>query len=137
MVGRAIRHASKGRGGRAQQILAVLLTYFAITTSYIVVYVYHATTDARPAAVAESGGQSDRAPAEVSESKPGAAIAAAVLYLLMLAAVAPFLTLGSSGISGLIGLFIIFIGLQRAWRLTGRSEILIMGPYQVDPAQAQ
>jgi hypothetical protein len=49
--------------------------------------------------------------------------------LLLLAAVAPFLSLGS-GISGLISLFIIFIGLQRAWRLTGRSEILVMGPYE-------
>src|SRR5450759_4931832 len=35
MVGKAIRHASYGRGGRPQQILAVALTYFAITTSYI------------------------------------------------------------------------------------------------------
>src|SRR5664280_5720 len=33
MVGKAIRHASYGRGGRAQQILAVTLTYFA-TVSY-------------------------------------------------------------------------------------------------------
>ncbi len=55
--------------------------------------------------------------------------------LLLLAAVAPFLSLGSSGVSGLISIFIIFIGLQRAWRLTGRSEILLMGPYPVEAAQ--
>src|SRR5581483_5107258 len=41
MVGKAIRHASNGMGGRPQQILAVVLTYFAITTSYLVVYIYH------------------------------------------------------------------------------------------------
>src|SRR5580704_8454639 len=32
MVGKAIRYASRGLGGRPQQILAVALTYFAITT---------------------------------------------------------------------------------------------------------
>src|SRR5450755_2392820 len=41
MVGKAIRHASNGLGGRPQQILAVMLTYFAITTSYIPVLFYH------------------------------------------------------------------------------------------------
>jgi hypothetical protein len=40
MVGKAIRHGSHGRGGRPQQILAVVLTYFAITTSYIPVLIY-------------------------------------------------------------------------------------------------
>jgi hypothetical protein len=127
MVGRAIRHASHGRGGRAQQVLAVALTYFAITTSYIPVYVYHAVKESRAAAPR----QADVAPA-VAENVP---VGATVVYLLMLAAVAPFLRLGSSGLSGLIGLFIIFIGLQRAWRLSGRSEIPILGPYPVEAAQ--
>jgi len=36
----------------------------------------------------------------------------------------------TSGVSGIISLFIIFIGLKQAWRLTGRSGILLMGPYQ-------
>ena len=27
---------------------------------------------------------------------------------------------------------ILFIGMQRAWRMTGRSDILITGPYAVD-----
>ena len=40
MVGNAIRHASNGLGGRPQQILAVTLTYFAISTSYIPVMIY-------------------------------------------------------------------------------------------------
>ncbi len=51
MVGKAIRHASHGRGGRPQQILAVLFTYFAITTSYIAVFVYHAVSDAKAKAI--------------------------------------------------------------------------------------
>jgi hypothetical protein len=55
-----------------------------------------------------------------------------VFYLLLLALAAPFL--GLTSISGLITLFIIYIGLKRAWMLTGRSNILVMGPYEPSPA---
>jgi hypothetical protein len=127
MVGKAIRHASNGLGGRPQQILAVTLTYFAITTSYIPVFVYQRIK--HPHTVAQSGQTEVRSDDGAPASRPPVSVTRAILFLLMLAAVAPFLSLGS-GISGLISLFIIFIGLQRAWRLTGRSEILVMGPYE-------
>jgi hypothetical protein len=132
MVGKAIRHASNGLGGRPQQILAVTLTYFAITTSYIPVFIYRIAK--RPPAVVQSGqaavpaapGAATRNPVVL---RPRISIGRIVMSLLMLAAVAPFLSL-RSGFSGIISLFIIFIGLQRAWRLTGRTEILVMGPYR-------
>lgn len=130
MVGKAIRHASNGLGGRAQQVLAVVLTYFAITTSYIPVVVYH--TLKNPKQLSQSQ-QQTRGTVSTPDSgaKAGAAFGRLFLLLLMLATVAPFLML-KAGVSGLISLFIIFIGLQRAWRLTAKSEILVMGPY--DPA---
>jgi len=59
---------------------------------------------------------------------------AAVLILLIIAAAAPFMSL-TSGVSGLISLFIIFIGLRQAWKLTERREILLMGPYPVETPQ--
>jgi hypothetical protein len=127
MVGKAIRHASYGRGGRPQQILAVALTYFAITTSYIPVFLYHGATVAQT----KSAPVSSSAPAEV---RPRMSFGAAVLFLLMIAAIAPFMSL-TSGVSGLISLFIIFIGLRQAWKLTERREILLMGPYPVEAAQ--
>src|ERR1039457_1267879 len=107
MVGKAIRHGSYGRGGRRQQILAVLLTYFAITTSYIPVGLYQ---DAREE-------QTNNAP--ISSSAPRAArprmpFATVALFLLVLAAVGPFVSL-TSGFSAWISLFILFIGLQYAW----------------------
>jgi hypothetical protein len=58
----------------------------------------------------------------------------AILVLLLLFAAAPFFGL-TTGVSGLISLLIIFIGLRQAWRLTGRSQILLMGPYESSPAQ--
>ena len=126
MVGKAIRVGSKGLGGRPQQILAVLLTYFAITTSYIPVY-FH---------------QLAKNPAKMEQAKQGAptveppriGVVGAIVTLLLLFAAAPFFGL-TEGIGGLISLFIIFIGLRQAWTLTGRSEILVMGPYETTPAQ--
>jgi hypothetical protein len=129
MVGKAIRHASYGLGGRPQQILAVTLTYFAITTSYIPVILYQAAKN--PQRVEQQQAQTKAAPAE---ARPRVAASGLVLYLLMIAAIAPFLSL-TSGISGLISLFILFIGLQRAWKLTERSGILLMGPYTAEAPQ--
>jgi hypothetical protein len=131
MVGKAIRHASYGRGGRPQQILAVILTYFAITTSYIPVVLYHAAKNPRRAEVRQMEPPIAGAPAQAA---PRVNLSGIALYLLMLAAIAPFLQL-TSGFGGLISLFIIFIGLMRAWKMTGRTEILLMGPYQVEAAQ--
>ena len=127
MVGKAIRHGSYGRGGRPQQILTVALTYFAITTSYIPVVLYQ---NARVV-------QTKNAP--ISSSAPRAArprmpFAAVALFLLVLTAVGPFVSL-TSGISAWISLFILFIGLRYAWKLTARSEIPLMGPYHAEAAQ--
>jgi hypothetical protein len=135
MVGKAIRHASYGHGGRRQQILAVVLTYFAITTSYIPVILYHAATNPRVA----QGGQAQTPDAPASSDAPAKArprmsFGTAALFLLVLTAVAPFLSL-TSGVSAWISLFIIFIGLQYAWKLTARREIVLTGPYQAEAPQ--
>jgi hypothetical protein len=127
MVGKAIRHASRGLGGRPQQILAVLLTYFAISFSYVGVAVAHtakANAARQTTAVA--------APAAVNPADGGAHQTVAVGSLFALAwlgLAAPFLALADP--MNLISLFIIFIGLRQAWVLTGRSAIVITGPYQV------
>ena len=128
MVGRAVRHGSHGLGGRPQQILAVVLTYFAITTSYLPVFVYQAIKN--PTALHQP--KQSETPA-VAEKKPKVSLGQALFILFLLFAAAPFLSL-TQGVGALITLFIIFIGLQRAWRLTARSEILIMGPYELEPA---
>jgi hypothetical protein len=117
MVGRAIRYASPG--GRPQQIMAVVLTYLAISTSYVPVGIYH-LVKSKPA-------KSASAPA-VTTAKPTATPGAAIGMLLVFAVAGPFMTLTNA--SGLISLVIIFFGLQRAWRMTGRPDIVISGPYQ-------
>jgi hypothetical protein len=130
MVGKAVRAGSRGLGGRAQQILAVLLTYFSITTSYVAVGFYQLAKnpqqtlqDAKKSASKDAASPSDTT---ANDSKPPSVVGL-ILFLLMLLVAAPFFGLGSIG--GFISLFIIFIGLRQAWRLTARSEILVTGPY--------
>jgi hypothetical protein len=124
MVGKAIRTGGYGVGGRPQQILAVALTYFAISMSFfpagIFIGVKHAAAKKNSPAAA---------PAVPEPVKPPISVGKAVAGLLILAAISPFLELGSSPVGGLISLFILFIGLQRAWALTAGHEILVTGPY--------
>ena len=137
MVGKAIRHACGGLGGRPQQIMAVLLTYFAISTSFIPVAIYNVTkhrlkpTVSAPAGAFRKPGQAQPlAPPSAPSNQPvppAKSLGVALLLLLGLAVAAPFLSLSSVG--GFISLFIIFVGLQRAWRMTGRVDIPITGPY--------
>ena len=128
MVGRAVRHGSGGLGGRPQQIMAVVLTYFAITTSYLPVFVYQSIKN--PSSVQQAR-QTDTP--QCRSRSPRCRFAQAIVMLILIFAAAPFLSL-TQGLGALITLFIIFIGLQRAWRLTARSEILIMGPYELESA---
>lgn len=137
LVGKAIRIGSKGLGGRPQQILAVLLTYFAITTSYIPVYIYEVAKNPKLLEKSKQSAAKDAPPAPaVQEARkpPRVGVLGGLVILVLLFAAAPFFAL-TRGIGGFISLFIIFIGLQQAWRLTGRSEILVMGPYERTPAQ--
>jgi DNA-directed RNA polymerase subunit RPC12/RpoP len=130
MVGKAIRAGGYGIGGRPQQILAVALTYFAISTSFIPALVFTGMKKGftqRSAATKNPSAQPAAAPVPKPEKalSPGKAVAG----LLVLATISPFLELASSPVGGLISLFIIFIGLQRAWALTAGHEILVTGPY--------
>jgi hypothetical protein len=131
MVGKAIRHASNGLGGRPQQILAVTLTYFAISTSYIPVMVYQywksPAAQQRVEQKQQEAQSARQAPIKSAGEFPGALL----FGMLALAAIGPFLVLQNSFVSGLISLFILFIGMQRAWRMTGRTDILLTGPYAV------
>ncbi|MEO8593387.1 MAG: hypothetical protein ABI759_08695 [Candidatus Solibacter sp.] len=137
MVGKAIRHGSKGMGGRPQQILAVLLTYFSISSSYVVVMIHEITTN--PSIVEKSKANANPGAAagqkgEITSAGERPAGGVLLISALTLIAAAPFFGL-SQGISGFISLFIIFIGLQRAWQMTGRRQIPVMGPYPVEAAQ--
>jgi hypothetical protein len=129
MVGKAIRYGSYGLGGRPLQILALTLTYFAISTSIVPALFF---TGMKKAVAARSAAKSQSASAalpKVQPAKPVISPVKALAGLVVLVIISPFLELRSSPVGGLISLFILFIGLQRAWAMTARHEILVTGPY--------
>ena len=136
LIGKAVRKGSRDPGGRGQQILAVALTYFAISVANVPVFIYQMrkAPAEKSAKQADTGKDSDTkgVPAvQQEEQKPGPVLLAAILLGFGLAS--PFIIAYSSPGSGLISLVILFFGMQRAWAITARSEILVVGPYQVEP----
>jgi hypothetical protein len=110
MVGKAMMAGSKGIGGRRYQIAAVLLTYAAVSMAIIPVIlspVFHSGT--RMISVGALG------------------------QLAFIGLASPFLAL-QNGIHGVIGLVILSVGIQIAWRITaGKPGTGIIGPFSTTP----
>jgi hypothetical protein len=108
LVGGAVRRGSGGRGGRGYQVLAVVLTYLAVSANYVPdLY--------RGALAGEHGAEIPRA------------VALVVACAFSLAV--PFLT----GISSIIGLLIIAFALWEAWRINRHRPLVFNGPYRLPP----
>jgi hypothetical protein len=120
LVGKAMRKGSGGAGGRKFQIVAVLLTYAAITTSYVP----RVIIDLRHQQAAKKS-----APTEEVESPTPAKMVSAIAILVAFCLAAPFLGIASG--SGILGAFIIVIGLLQAWRAMAVNKAVIVGPYSV------
>jgi hypothetical protein len=159
LVGKAMLKGSNGFGGRRYQVTAALLTYAAVSMAAVPVIIHqvsqhkHNQTQVRPQGVPSQSvvpGQSS-APTPDShpsltvtpspESKPERPVAAVpekpkprmgagkALGLLALVGLAsPFLEL-SDPLHGIIGLVILFVGMQIAWKMTGRPKLIIDGPF--------
>ena len=130
MVGKAIRAGSYGIGGRPQQLLAVGLTYFAISTSFIPASFFLGAKQAYGAKKATKGQRaSPLIQDETTTTTETISTGKAIAGLLVFSVISPFLELRTSPAGGLISLFILFVGLQRAWAMTARHEIIVTGPY--------
>ena len=102
MVGKAVNAASGGRGGRAYQILAVVITWVACTSAYL--------------------------PLLAAEMNSAEASGAAVWIVAEgLALVLPFLSITQSP----IGLVILGVGVWQAWTLNRRVTLQFSGPHAV------
>jgi hypothetical protein len=126
MVGKAVLLGSRGCRGRRFQILAVLLTYGAITTSYIPEIV---TGIAQAQVKRQNAQKAAGQPVTVSGVRKitPAQLVVGLVAIVTLSLIAPFLLLTQG--TGFIGLIIIGIGLMQAWRLTQPDDAAIMGPY--------
>lgn len=108
MVGKSIRAGAGGQGGLKLQILAVALTYLAITFGPLLYIVY----------------------------KNGGIPLGAIPTLFSFAIRLPFLELQANFVSGLLNIVILAFGLVQAWRYTKGSPHELLGPFQAGTSHA-
>jgi hypothetical protein len=142
VVGGAVRKGSNGRGGWRYQALAIFLTYTAIVSSYVPFIIEGMRQDAAQVAPADSSASAvppatsgDSVATTAATTAAAAPIGVLALLVALVALVAilyatPFLM----GIENLIGLLIIGFALYEAWKLNGKTELRITGPYRVADA---
>lgn len=111
IVGKAMRMGSGGVGGRRYQVVAVLLTYLAVSMSAV------------PIALYQSG--------RIHHIQ----VAQALGRLVWLGIASPILELRDTA-SGLIGLVILFVGIRFAWRFTAGQSLQVSGPFTAASADA-
>jgi hypothetical protein len=137
LVAKAIMKGSNGIGGRRYQIAAVLLTYAAISLASIPILISYgikqrnanthqsaAGTQPQPSASANGLDTQPSSPAPAKKINWTAAIG----QLAFFGIASPFLQLRDP-LHGAIGLFILFIGLRIAWKLTTARRLSVDGPY--------
>lgn len=160
MVGWGVRRGAAG-GGRRYQVLAVVLTYFAVGLAYTPLLLREAMKGAGAsdstaaiandsAVVSLAGDPSDDVTAPLSEAavaldsvgttSPGKALAIGIPLLLggsiLFIFALPVIAVLGSLPSGLISAFIIGIGMHQAWKMTGAQLATITGPYRLGDADA-
>jgi len=138
-VGKAVRKGSRGRGGWKYQTLAMVLTYLSITTSYVPIVAKdfvqgannHAAKTAGTSATDSPVGRQGTDAAATSGSPAKSSLTAPVALLAFLALmwgfalIAPFL----AGVSNIMGIIIIGIGLYEAWKFNRR--VVATGPFRL------
>jgi len=112
MVGTGMMNGSRGVGGRRYQVASVLLTYFAVSLAGVLDMLW------------EVGRRGDDVAAYLPHH---------IVLLVALLIAGPFIyLLGSLG-GGLLGLLILFFGMQAAWRITkGGSGYIHLPRYNPD-----
>ncbi|MEO8125958.1 MAG: hypothetical protein ABJF23_07875 [Bryobacteraceae bacterium] len=106
VVGRSVSVGSYHWGGALYQAIAMALTYVAICVEYV------------PA---------------ILNSVKGHHSVSLIITAFVISLAAPFLILFDRGLSGILGLFIIAIGLYEAWKLNKRGVREVAGPYPIAP----
>jgi hypothetical protein len=140
LVGKAMIKGSNGIGGRRYQIVAVLLTYAAVSTAAIPVWIHYSgerkQNQSQKGAQANQSAESDSDSGALKEqtARPKPSFAAAVGTLVLLGLASPFLEFSSNPFGAMIGLVILYVGMQFAWKMTAAKPLQIFGPFENSPA---
>jgi hypothetical protein len=105
LVGFGVKKGSRGVGGAGYQALAMVLTYFAITSTYLVMFLE-----------------------EAHKRNEFLGVVAWFLAIPILFA-GPFL----GGFQNLLGIAIVGFALYEAWKINKRPKIEIKGPFEIKP----
>src|SRR5437660_7509794 len=129
IVGKAISLGSRGVGGRRYQVAAVLLTYVAVSLAAVPIAI---SLHKQPRVVQQQSAQAgDQPPTHVNGSAAAPPTrmspARAVGLLALLGLASPLLALAHPA-QGLIGLIILLVGIQIAWKITAAGQLNISGP---------
>jgi hypothetical protein len=140
-VGYAIRKATRGRGARRFQVIAVVLTYFAVGLAYIPLAFggsdKHTTTSAPTVAqdtaraTTPAAAPSSSHAATSTHPRNDDSIALGVLVLLAAPFFLPVVAVVGSLPMGVLTAIIIAVGLRQAWRMTAPTDVAISGPFRV------
>jgi hypothetical protein len=106
LIGKAMKAGSGGIGGKRYQIVAVVLTYLAVSMAEVPIAIHGA-------------GKS------LSVLMNPALIGRILYYGIS----SPFTEL-SNPVNGILGLVILFVGIRIAWRLTAGPKLEILGPFR-------
>jgi hypothetical protein len=138
MVGYGVRMGARGRGGRRFQVLALVLTYWAVGLAYSP-FAFNAAAESAATPPAANGSAAPQAPeeppqpAEADAAEGGSALLA-VAVLLGITLALPVLSVMGSLPGGLISAAIIAFGMHQAWRMTGVPVFQITGPFRIGAA---
>ena len=156
MVGTAMKKGSRGVGGRRYQIAAALLTYAAVSMAAVPIWIHNAREQyAKQPQIVEKQRVADNQqttkdevnsddqtatdnadhagqPGTRESDQPRRTFLAAIGKIALLGIASPFLELWESGpnFGWMIGAFILFIGMQIAWRLTSGTKVAVYGPFE-------
>jgi hypothetical protein len=140
LVGKAMIKGSNGIGGRRYQIVAVLLTYAAVSTAAIPVLIHfageHKRGQQKQTAQSEQSGSESNSDTDSQAEKtarPRPNFLSAMGTLLLLGLASPFLEFSGNPLGAMIGLVILFVGMQFAWKMTGAKPLEIFGPFADSP----
>jgi divalent metal cation (Fe/Co/Zn/Cd) transporter len=151
MVGKAMTKGSGGVGGRRYQIAAVLLTYAAVSTAAVPIWMHYASIQQRTKQqklaqeqqqFEKEFGQTSQRQLEVAAPQkqvPQPSLPAAIMKLLLIGIASPLLEVWEGGptFGWMIGIVILAVGMKIAWRLTAGKQIEIYGPFNDSAQPAQ
>jgi hypothetical protein len=134
MVGWAIRKATANRGGRRYQVLALLLTYWAVGLAYTPLTFQQLAEEDKKEQAQKAADTAAPASAQPPDEATAINIPMVLAILVGFSLALPVLIVFGSLPGGLLSALIIGIGMRQAWHMTAVPPLQTSGPYRIGAA---